>query len=116
MSIIDLVSKLTSDDSKYKLWCCIFKYICSGAKVLGHITRKSKPTGEYDEDWASIDSHGHLLTLMSNHGFTPLLTCPSYKSSPLIHALPKTCGIIYMSMFSITICLRCFNFKNSFAT
>lgn len=48
--------KLTSDDSKYKLWCRIFKDICQGAKVLGHITGKSKPTGDDDEDWHSIDS------------------------------------------------------------
>lgn len=48
--------KLTSDGSKYKLWCRIFKDICTGAKVLGHITGKSKPASEDDEDWASIDS------------------------------------------------------------
>nr|KAJ0189682.1 hypothetical protein LSAT_V11C800413910 [Lactuca sativa] len=48
--------KLTSDGSKYKLWCRIFKDICTGAKVFGHITGTSKPTGKDDEDWASIDS------------------------------------------------------------
>ena len=48
--------KLTSDGSKYKLWCRIFQHICKGAKVLGHINGKSKPQNENDEDWESIDS------------------------------------------------------------
>ncbi|KAI3722068.1 hypothetical protein L2E82_33093 [Cichorium intybus] len=48
--------KVTSDGSKYKLWCRIFLDICKGAKVLGHITGKSQPTGKDDEDWESIDS------------------------------------------------------------
>ncbi|KAL4562284.1 hypothetical protein LXL04_034484 [Taraxacum kok-saghyz] len=48
--------KLTSDGSKFKLWCRIFKDICQCAKVLGHINGKSKPTGDDNEDWHSIDS------------------------------------------------------------
>lgn len=48
--------KLTSDGSKYKLWCYIFKYICTCVKFIGNITDKSKPIGEDDEDWVSIDS------------------------------------------------------------
>ena len=48
--------KLTSEGSKYKLWCRIFLDMCKGAKVLGHITGKSLPNGDDDEDWESIDS------------------------------------------------------------
>ncbi|KAJ9566010.1 hypothetical protein OSB04_001976 [Centaurea solstitialis] len=48
--------KLSSDGSKYKLWRRIFKDVCKGAKVYGHITGKSKPASDDDEDWEAIDS------------------------------------------------------------
>ncbi|KAJ9546650.1 hypothetical protein OSB04_019193 [Centaurea solstitialis] len=48
--------KLSTDGSKYKLWRRIFLDMCKGAKVYGHITGKSKPTGDDDEDWEAIDS------------------------------------------------------------
>ncbi|KAJ9560758.1 LOW QUALITY PROTEIN: hypothetical protein OSB04_005918, partial [Centaurea solstitialis] len=48
--------KLSSDGSKYKLWRRIFLDMCKGAKVYGHITGKSKPASENDEDWEAIDS------------------------------------------------------------
>ncbi|KAJ9546692.1 hypothetical protein OSB04_019235 [Centaurea solstitialis] len=48
--------KLSSDGSKYKLWCRIFLDMCKGAKVYGHITGKSKPASDNDEDWEAIDS------------------------------------------------------------
>lgn len=48
--------KLTLDGSKYKLWCIIFLDMCKGAKVHGHITGKSKPRGDEDEDYEAIDS------------------------------------------------------------
>ncbi|KAJ9544405.1 hypothetical protein OSB04_024112 [Centaurea solstitialis] len=48
--------KLSSDGSKYKLWRRIFLDMCKGAKVYGHITGKSKPAGDNDEDWEAIDS------------------------------------------------------------
>lgn len=48
--------KLSTDGSKYKLWRRIFLDMCKGAKVHGHITGKSKPTGDNDEDWEAIDS------------------------------------------------------------
>ncbi|KAJ9563084.1 hypothetical protein OSB04_008244 [Centaurea solstitialis] len=48
--------KLSTDGSKYKLWRRIFLDMCKGAKVHGHITGKSKPAGDDDEDWEAIDS------------------------------------------------------------
>ncbi|KAJ9564021.1 hypothetical protein OSB04_009181 [Centaurea solstitialis] len=48
--------KLSSDGSKYKLWHRIFLDMCKGAKVYGHITGKSKPASDNDEDWEAIDS------------------------------------------------------------
>ncbi|KAJ9537125.1 hypothetical protein OSB04_029858 [Centaurea solstitialis] len=48
--------KLSSDGSKYKLWRRIFLDMCKGAKVYGHITGKSKPVSDNDEDWEAIDS------------------------------------------------------------
>ncbi|KAJ9549163.1 hypothetical protein OSB04_021706 [Centaurea solstitialis] len=48
--------KLSTDGSKYKLWRRIFLDMCKGAKVYGHITGKSKPSGNDDEDWEAIDS------------------------------------------------------------
>ncbi|KAJ9548019.1 hypothetical protein OSB04_020562 [Centaurea solstitialis] len=48
--------KLSTDGSKYKLWRRIFLDMCKGAKVHGHITGKSKPVGDDDEDWEAIDS------------------------------------------------------------
>ncbi|KAJ9560232.1 hypothetical protein OSB04_005392 [Centaurea solstitialis] len=48
--------KLSTDGSKYKLWHRIFLDMCKGAKVHSHITGKSKPTGDDDEDWEAIDS------------------------------------------------------------
>ncbi|KAJ9565780.1 hypothetical protein OSB04_001746 [Centaurea solstitialis] len=48
--------KLSTDGSKYKLWHRIFLDICKDAKVHGHITSKSKPVGDDDEDWEAIDS------------------------------------------------------------
>ncbi|KAJ9564595.1 LOW QUALITY PROTEIN: hypothetical protein OSB04_000561, partial [Centaurea solstitialis] len=48
--------KLSSDGSKYKLWRRIFLDMCKGAKVYGHITGKSKPASDNDEDWEAIDS------------------------------------------------------------
>ena len=42
--------KLSTDGSKYKLWRRIFLDMCKGAKVHGHITGKSKPVGDEDED------------------------------------------------------------------
>ncbi|KAJ9540269.1 hypothetical protein OSB04_026775 [Centaurea solstitialis] len=48
--------KLSTDGSKYKLWRRIFLDMCKGVKVYGHITGKSKPTGDDDEDWEAIDS------------------------------------------------------------
>ncbi|KAJ9540986.1 LOW QUALITY PROTEIN: hypothetical protein OSB04_027492 [Centaurea solstitialis] len=48
--------KLSTDGSKYKLWRRIFLDMCKGAKVHGHITGKSKPAGNDDEDWEAIDS------------------------------------------------------------
>ncbi|KAJ9563458.1 hypothetical protein OSB04_008618 [Centaurea solstitialis] len=48
--------KLSTDGSKYKLWRRIFLDMCKGAKVHGHITDKSKPAGDDDEDWEAIDS------------------------------------------------------------
>lgn len=48
--------KLTSEGSDFKLWRRIFLDLCKGAKVVGHITGKSTPKGENDEDWESIDS------------------------------------------------------------
>ncbi|KAJ9556167.1 hypothetical protein OSB04_010781 [Centaurea solstitialis] len=47
---------LSTDGSKYKLWRRIFLDMCKGAKVHGHITGKSKPAGDDDEDWEAIDS------------------------------------------------------------
>lgn len=35
--------------------------MCKGAKVHGHITDKSKPQGDVDEDWHAIDSKIKLL-------------------------------------------------------
>ncbi|KAI3748201.1 hypothetical protein L6452_11130 [Arctium lappa] len=48
--------KLTTDGSRYKLWRRIFTDMCKGAKVMGHITGKSQPKSDDDEDWAAIDS------------------------------------------------------------
>lgn len=48
--------KLTIDGSRYKLWCRIFQDVCKGAIVLGHITGKSKPASDDDEDWDAIDA------------------------------------------------------------
>ncbi|KAJ9546206.1 hypothetical protein OSB04_025913 [Centaurea solstitialis] len=48
--------KLSTDGSKYKLWRRIFLDMCKGVKVHGHITGKSKPAGDDDEDWEAIDS------------------------------------------------------------
>ncbi|KAJ9557354.1 hypothetical protein OSB04_011968 [Centaurea solstitialis] len=48
--------KLSTDGSKYKLWRRIFLDMCKGAKVHRHITGKSKPAGDDDEDWEAIDS------------------------------------------------------------
>ncbi|KAJ9558152.1 hypothetical protein OSB04_012766 [Centaurea solstitialis] len=48
--------KLSTDGSKYKLWRRIFLDMCKGAKVHGHITGKSKPASDDDEDWEAIDS------------------------------------------------------------
>lgn len=49
--------KLTVEGFKHKMMCRVFQDICKGAKVLGHINGMSKPSGEDDEDWESIDSH-----------------------------------------------------------
>lgn len=72
--------KLTMSRYKYKLWCMIFQDICKGAKVIGHINGKSKPTSEDDEDWKSIDSQvnswfyspyePYLLQIISNDNCT----------------------------------------------
>ncbi|KAJ9547592.1 hypothetical protein OSB04_020135 [Centaurea solstitialis] len=48
--------KLSTDGSKYKIWHRIFLDMCKGAKVHGHVTDKSKPAGDDDEDWEAIDS------------------------------------------------------------
>ena len=48
--------KLSIDGSKYKLWLRIFLDMCKGAKVHGHITGKSKPQKDDDEDWEVINS------------------------------------------------------------
>lgn len=48
--------KLTTDGSRYKLWRRIFTDMCKGAKVMGHITGKSQPKSDDDEDWEAIDS------------------------------------------------------------
>ncbi|KAJ9545573.1 hypothetical protein OSB04_025280 [Centaurea solstitialis] len=47
--------KLSTDESKYKLWRRIFLDMCKGAKVHGHLTGKSKPAIS-DDDWETIDS------------------------------------------------------------
>ncbi|KAJ9543614.1 hypothetical protein OSB04_023321 [Centaurea solstitialis] len=47
--------KLSTDESKYKLWRRIFLDMCKGAKVHGHLTGKSKPSVS-DDDWETIDS------------------------------------------------------------
>ncbi|KAJ9539514.1 hypothetical protein OSB04_032247 [Centaurea solstitialis] len=72
--------KLSSDGSKYKLWRSIFLDMCKGAKVYGHITGKSKPASDNDEDWEAIDSRikswfystcdANLLQIISSDGCT----------------------------------------------
>lgn len=84
--------KLTLDESKYKLWCRFFQDVCMGAKVLIHITGKSKQTSEEDEDMS-------LLTHESSHSSIPLVTRTSSKLSKMIIVPPRTYGTILMNFF-----------------
>lgn len=48
--------KLTLDGSRYKLRRQIFSNMCHGTLCYGHISNKSEPTGDDDEEWYSVDA------------------------------------------------------------